>query len=141
MKYTHVTQSLALLFLATVLVGGQVLMAAAQPACDPEKTPLLCDQNPNLYLLQPIDENTREIAPDPEPLGIFFTYFNMAWPWIIGIASGIAVLQAVYGGILIMTSSGSIDDGKQKIQGAVIGMVIIALAGFILRLLNPIFYQ
>jgi hypothetical protein len=63
----------------------------------------------------------------------------MSWPWLLGIASGIAVLQAVWGGVLIMSSFDR-DAGKEKIQWAVGGMVIISLAGFILRFLNSMFY-
>ena len=54
------------------------------------------------------------------------------------VAIGIYVLQAVWGGVMIMTSLDR-DGGKEKIEWALGGMVMIALAGFILRVLYPIF--
>lgn len=92
-----------------------------------------------LHLLAPLDDETNEMEVSDVALETFFAYFNMSWPWLLGVASGIAVLQAVWGGVLIMTSMDR-DGGKEKIEWAVGGMVIIALAGFILRFLNSIYY-
>lgn len=82
------------------------------------------------------------IQPSPG-IGIFFDYFNRSWPWIIGVAAGIAVLQAMIGGIQIMISGGSEQRsaGQTRLTWALAGLVLIALTGFILRLLNPLFYQ
>jgi hypothetical protein len=93
----------------------------------------------DVKLLQPLDDETASIPASDVPLETFFTYFNMSWPWLIGVASGISVLQAVWGGVLIMTSWDR-DAGKEKIEWALGGMVMIALAGFILRFLNSMFY-
>ncbi len=98
-----------------------------------------CRGNNDIRLLQPLDDETRNLPVSSEPLQVFFDYFNLSWPWLLGVASGIAVLQAVWGGILIMTSMDN-EGGKEKIYWAVGGMVLIALAGFILRFLNPLFY-
>lgn len=97
------------------------------------------DDDGSITLMQPLDDETNSLEVSEEPLQTFFDYFNMSWPWLLGVASGIAVLQAVWGGILIMTSMDH-DGGKEKIEWALGGMVMIALAGFILRFLNPIFY-
>lgn len=141
MKYTQTTRLLALAFLLALFAGGQVLHVEAQ-GCDPKKDPLICRPDANsILLLQPLDDETKNLNVSPEPLQVFFDYFNMSWPWLLGVASGIAVLQAIYGGVLIMLSGGDIDEGKTKIQWALGGMVMIALAGFILRFLNPTFYQ
>lgn len=93
----------------------------------------------DLHLLAPLDDATNNLPVSDVPLETFFHYFNMSWPWLIGVASGIAVLQAVWGGVLIMTSFDR-DGGKSKVEWALGGMVIIALVGFILRFLNSIFY-
>lgn len=117
-----------------------VPLAAAEEKC---KNPLIDDcggNNNSVFLLQPLDDSTKKLEVKPEPLQVFFDYFNMSWPWLLGVASGIAVLQAIWGGILIMTSWDQ-DAGKEKIQWALGGMVMIALAGFILRFLNPIFFE
>lgn len=105
------------------------------------KSPLISKEcrDDKLHLLAPLDDKTNEMEVSDVPLETFFTYFNMSWPWLLGVASGIAVLQAVWGGVLIMTSMDR-DGGKEKIEWAVGGMVIIALAGFILRFLNSIYY-
>ncbi len=122
--------------------GGAAAVNAAAGAADdcPEDTPLLCRAR-SLYLLQPLDDKTKNMEPGEKPLDMFIAYFNMGWPWLLGIAAGIAIVQAVWGGILIMTSAGDIDEGKEKIQWAMIGMVMIILAGVILRFLNPLFYK
>lgn len=117
---------------------GQVMM----PTFETCKNPMIedCKGDGNaITLMQPLDDETKKLEASPEPLKTFFDYFNMSWPWLLGVASGIAVLQAVWGGILIMTSIDH-DAGKEKIEWALGGMVMIALAGFILRFLNPIFY-
>lgn len=74
---------------------------------------------------------------------MFFVYFRSAWPWVLGSASGIAVLQALYGGILIMLSgsdSGKRGEGKEKILWAIAGLLMIGFSGLILSILNPTFY-
>lgn len=114
------------------------LLAAVEECDNPLATD--CSGENKIYLMQPLDDETHEIAVTGEPLAIFFDYFNMAWPWLLGVASGMAVLQAVVGGIQIMMSGGDTGDGKTRITAALYGMVIIALVGFILRFLNAIFY-
>src|SRR3989338_1580169 len=49
-----------------------------------------------LLLLQPLG-NTRSIAPSGG-LTMFYQYFNSSFPWLIGVAAGIAVLQTLRGG-------------------------------------------
>ncbi len=95
----------------------------------------------SLYLLQPFDDN-NELNAEPG-IDIFFTYFNSAWPWMVGTAAGLAVLQAVVGGVQIMTSSGGAGKsaGVERLQWAIAGLVMLVLAGLILRTLNPLFYQ
>lgn len=141
---THIRPLTKLLLLA-FLCSGMVFQTAVTLAADPEpecKNPLIddCGKHSTIYLMQPLDDSTKELTVTATPLDVFFTYFNMSWPWLLGIASGIAVLQAVWGGVLIMTSWDT-DGGKEKIEWALGGMVMIALAGFILRFLNPIFFK
>jgi hypothetical protein len=61
----------------------------------------------------------------------------------LGVAAGIGVLQARVGGVEVMLSgsdSGMRENGKGKIMWALAGLLMVGLAGFILRSLNPIFY-
>lgn len=132
------SRALLLALLAFLLV----VQASGVSAAEKCKNPLIdnCRGNNDIRLMQPLDDSTESLPVSSTPLEVFFTYFNMSWPWLLGVASGIAVLQAVWGGILIMTSWDQ-DGGKEKIQWALGGMVMIALAGFILRFLNPIFFR
>lgn len=115
----------------------QAVPAFAQPAkCDMISAECI---GQDIKLLAPLDDETFTMEPSSTPLETFFEYFNMSWPWLLGVASGVSVLQAVWGGVLIMTSFDR-DGGKEKIEWALGGMVIIALAGFILRFLNSMFY-
>ena len=117
----------------------------AQPQADPNR-PLL-QTNRNLRLIEPPDatnalDGTRWLAPQAG-INMFFCYFNLTWPWILGIGAGIAVLQALAGGIQIMLSAGAEQKsaGESRLTWALVGLAVIGLAGFILRILNPIFYR
>ena len=138
----HIVSTLPRILLVAVLTLLLAVQTTNVSAADPCKNPLIdnCRGNNDIRLMQPLDDATNSLPVSSTPLEVFFTYFNMSWPWLLGVASGIAVLQAVWGGILIMTSWDQ-DAGKEKIQWALGGMVMIALAGFILRFLNPIFFR
>ncbi len=113
---------------------------------DPVSTkaePLGIKSNRDLLLLQPLDGTTGSLTPRAG-IGIFFEYFNLSWPWILGVGAGIGVLQALIGGIQVMLSGsdgGMRESGKGKIMWALAGMLMVGLAGFILRSINPIFFK
>lgn len=95
-----------------------------------------------LLLLQPLG-NLRSIAPSGG-LTMFYQYFNSGFPWLIGVAAGIAVLQTLRGGIKILLSGGDPTERSNGISimtWSIAGLLLIAFAGFILRILNPMFYQ
>lgn len=96
--------------------------------------------NRPLLLLQPLG-GPQQLPAQPG-LGMFFLYFNTAWPWVIGVAGGIAVLQALVGGIQIMMSGSGekAEEGKTRLMWALGGMLLVAFSGFILRLLNNLFF-
>lgn len=57
----------------------------------------------------------------------------------IGIAGGIAFLLIVLGGLQIQTSTGNpekLTQGREIIEGAIIGLLLIVLAIFILRIVG-----
>ena len=89
--------------------------------------------------MQPFDGN-NSVSYGNGGLDIFFNYFNSFWPWLLGVAAGIGVLWGVVGGFMVMMSGGSSDlytRGKERITWALIGLSMLALAGFILKVLNP----
>ena len=124
--------SVAGLFSAFLLI--QRVIAAGQPFANPTT---------DLRLLEPLDGSSSYTITAKPGLQNFFEYFNMAWPWVLGIAAGIGVMQAVMGGVDIMISgsdSGKRETGKSKILWALAGLIMVGLAGTILRTLNPNFY-
>lgn len=102
-------------------------------------TPLKIPKNTDLILLQPLDDSTNSLTAKPG-IQIFFDYFNLSWPWILGVCAGLAVLQAMVGGMQMMLGSMR-DEGKERMTWATAGLLIIALAGMILNAINPLFYK
>lgn len=133
-------RAIALALLCMVALFSTVGSVFAQDEGDDAK-PFLYEQK-NIKLLQSPDDSTTELPPEPG-IGVFFTYFNLAWPWVVGSAAGVAVLQALYGGVKMMLSggdSGKREEGKSKIMWALAGLLMIGLSGLILETLNPLFY-
>jgi len=95
--------------------------------------------NTNLILLQPLDDSTKSLSAKPG-IQIFFDYFNLSWPWILGVSAGLAVLQAMVGGMMMMSPDGK-QAGKERMTYATAGLLIIALAGMILSTINPLFFK
>ena len=94
-------------------------------------------------LLEDPIENGRGSVEACPGLGTFFVYFNKFWPWLIGSATGIAVLMTIVGGLQVIMSGG--DQGKRsegttRFMHALIGLLMLACAGLILRTLNPSFF-
>lgn len=121
--------------LATSLLGVAVRAAAQEGQGN-----LFMPNNRPLQLLQPLGQTDQYQA--MPGISIAFAYFNDAWPWIIGVAAGIAVLQALVGGVQIMMSGSSekAEEGKTRLMWALAGLLMIAFAGFALRLLNNVFF-
>lgn len=145
MKYTSKRLSAGMIHasFATMTALMMVSVSIVSAAPDTTSEPFLIRGDHPIRLMQPLDDSTTELDPEPG-IGIFFTYFNIGWPWVIGSAAGIAVLQALYGGVLIMlfgSDSGKKEEGKQKIMWALAGLLMIGLSGAILETLNPFFYQ
>ncbi len=120
-----------------LLVFADCVLAQAPNA----NTPLKIDPSGDIFLLQPLDDSTTTISARPG-IQIFFDYFNMSWPWVLGVCAGTAVLQAMIGGMQIMMSGGDSGkgEGKERMMWATGGLLVIALAGMILSTINPIFY-
>lgn len=98
--------------------------------------------NEDTILLEPISGSPTISA--SSDIGPFFDYFDTVWPWLLGMAYGIAVLQALVGGIQIMLSggdSGKREEGKNRLLWSLAGLLMISLSGLILQTLNSTFYR
>ena len=69
----------------------------------------------------------------------FKTYVNNAFSLIIALAAVASVMMIVYGGFQYMTSTipGVKSDGKEKIQNALTGLLLVLSAYLILRTIDP----
>lgn len=134
---------LHLAFLTLLIVVPMTVGAQGNPPPAPNNQPLVI-KKANLPLIQPLDDRTRSLNTTNanDALEAFIKYFNIAWPWVLGCAAGIAVLQALVGGMQIMLSGSSNGSsaGKERIMWALAGLLLIGLSGLILEILNPTYY-
>lgn len=95
-----------------------------------------------VVLIEPIgDEQEIDIKPGA---GTLIAYFNTAADWLIIVCVGICVIWVVIGGFEIMTSGGDATkrgNGQQHIMWAILGLLMLVFAGFILRTLNSMFFK
>jgi hypothetical protein len=75
---------------------------------------------------------------------VFFAYFSMIYPWVLGMGAAIAVMMGLVGGIQMMTAGA--DDGKRsagvnRLLMSIGGLVLLLFSSLILNLLNPTFFQ
>ena len=79
-----------------------------------------------------------------EGLGVFQFYFNLLYPWIVGMGAGIAVFMGVIGGIQIIqagSDQAGVSNGKNRLLLSLAGLLIILASATILNTLNPTFFQ
>ncbi len=134
---------LTLALLALFLALPFIALAQGNP---PQNQNPLVIPPANLPLLQPLDDDTGFLTTNNanDALEAFMNYFNLSWPWIVGTAAGIAVLQALVGGIQIMMSgadSGAREAGKSRLMWALAGLLMIGLSGMFLEILNPLYFR
>ncbi|MDO8648301.1 MAG: hypothetical protein Q7R81_00795 [Candidatus Peregrinibacteria bacterium] len=94
-----------------------------------------------MQLLEPIGGTT--MIPALPKLDTFFAYINTLWPWLSGMAAGVAVFMAMVGGIQVMISGGdqaARQSGLDRLYWSLFGLLILVFGTFILRTLNPSFY-
>lgn len=116
------------------------LTAFAQPGQPADN---LYRPSPDIFLLAPFQGDVDTIQ-NEGTIDIAFEYFGKVWPWVIGSAVGIAVLWALAAGIMIMLSGENSElrsKGIDHLTTVIKGLLIIALAGFILTTLNSVFYE
>jgi hypothetical protein len=97
-----------------------------------------------IRLLEPIGGVTVIPTDGMSGLGVFGLYFNLLYPWIVGLGAAIALLMGLVGGIQIMTAGG--DPGKRsagmnRLFLSVGGLVFLLFSATILNILNPTFFH
>lgn len=99
---------------------------------------------PGIRLLEPIGGVGVIPTEGLGGLGVFGFYFNLIYPWIVGMGAAIAVLMGLIGGIQIMTAGG--DPGKRsagmnRLFLSLGGLVLLLFSSTILNILNPTFFK
>lgn len=77
------------------------------------------------------------------PFTLLYNYLGLVYKYMSGVIVGVAVLFVVIGGIQMTTSYGDqakFDEGKTRIQKAIVGMILWFTASLILYTINPTFF-
>lgn len=72
-------------------------------------------------------------------LGTKEAFLSFVLKWATGIGAGIAFLLIIYGGFMVMTSSGNperIRAGQEMLTSAVTGLILLILSVFILKIIG-----
>ncbi len=79
---------------------------------------------------------TKGMTADQEGLANFL---NNLYKYLIGLAAVIAVVEIIWGGLLYSTQDvpGSKTDGKEKIQNALLGLVLVLSPVLVFSIINP----
>jgi len=85
-----------------------------------------------------VDPTTGESVGNCD-LPTFEEYFSRIFIFVLGIAAILAVVRITIGGIKYMTSSvaGSLEDAKEMIRQAIIGLILLLVSYLILNQINP----
>lgn len=98
----------------------------------------------DIILLEPIGGVDRISTAGNSGFGVFFQYFNLLYPWVVGLGAAIAVLMGLAGGIEIMTAGandGQRSKGVNRLLLSIGGLVILLFSSTILNILNPTFFK
>jgi hypothetical protein len=120
-------KNVVVIIIIMVVVVANCLSAAPVHALTILPDAASCDLNPNVH---PVCCAVRKDIPK---LDCFLKLLGVISKWILGISGSLALLYFVYGGFMFLTSGGSqkrIEDGKNILTRAVIGLIIIFGAYF-----------
>ena len=83
----------------------------------------------------PSTNGTGDIGSSPD-IG---TYFNQMYQLGVGVATALAVLMVIWGGVEYITTDaiGGKEEGKQKVQNAILGLLLALGSYLILQTINP----
>ncbi len=103
-----------------------------------------CISMNDICLLEPLPGGAKTItSSETGDLGALLKYFNGGlWEWALRIGVAIAVLQGAVAG-LQMVSQGpdKVAEAKQRFTWAVIGLLMLLMAGAILQFINPVAFS
>lgn len=122
------------LLIAMLCCAGNAL--GEEPA---DKTP-----DTRITLEKPFVEGDDKISTDRGAIGIMEEYVSKIFLFGAGFVSIFAVIWILIGGYEIMfrgSFAGSIEEGKQKITQALLGIVLLLLSALILNTVNPGFFS
>ena len=97
-----------------------------------------------IVLLEPVGGVGNIPTQGMAGLGVFGFYFNLLYPWVVGMGAGIAVFMGVFGGIQIIQAGADqagVTAGKNRLLLSLAGLLIILASATILNALNPTFYR
>ncbi len=97
----------------------------------------------DITLLQPIG-GMSTISTSDGPFQVFLSYINQLYPWVQGVAAGIAVVWGLWGMTGVIMSGG--DQSKRsasikQVQASVLGLMLLLLAGSIMHIINASFFK
>lgn len=118
------TAAAALCMLLTVILIAPITVVAQEPTSKPLTfTPLTKDSR----IFQPGQEKDTP------------AFLNLIFKLGVGVAALLAVIMIVVGGFEYMTSEipGAKNDGKDRIRGAIYGLLLVLLTWLILTTVNP----
>lgn len=130
---TRLLQITALALLTTFGFTGAVVAQEAVPSADPQNA--LCDGASQLKIDQDPEAGqcTDNASGTEERVNSLITKIINIFSVIVGI---VAVVMIIWGGLKYITSggdSGNVTGAKNTILYAIIGLIIVALAQFIVR--------
>lgn len=66
-------------------------------------------------------------------------FFNNLYKYLIGLAATLAVIEIIWGGLLISTqdSIGNHEEGKERIKGAILGLILVLSPVLVFSIINP----
>lgn len=97
-----------------------------------------------IELIEPIGGVTNIPTQGMAGFGVLSVYFNLIYPWVIGMGAGLAVFMGVYGGIIIIQAGADpaeVTRGKNQLMMSLGGLLLLLLSDTILNALNPTFFR
>lgn len=100
-----------------------------------------CISLQNLCLLEPLPGREEGFIKTSEisNLGAMFAYLKGIWVWAVSGAVAITVFQVVMAGQSLVTGgAGAAEKAKTQIMWAILGLLMLLLAGALLNHINPV---
>ena len=97
-----------------------------------------------ISLLEPINGVDRIETNYYSGFGVFFAYFGLIYPWVVGLGAAVAILMGLVGGVQIMTAGsndGQRSAGINRFMMSLGGLLLLLFSSTILHLLNPSFFN